>query len=488
MYRMLIIKKIDFIKTVYDDSLSHKIFSIANIEFTNASPIVGALLFWKRNTNPKKLVNKQGEFKFFFDEGISEYYASVKFPQHTRLTEDERRELSFLLLEERGTIGSYSLMGHPKGVAEQIGLRRYNIEKGFQALDFPENFDPRIEPGHVSVIFDELHLADLQQKNPHVLKDFLRDYIPWRAKTVQQHPEEFAAYLPYIDARYVLQMNEQLSEFFIIQHLDYFREHLPFMNYAAHRTMSRFFLRYFDIDHADSAKEVAELRTSHEENNDMLEIPLYEQFSNDSPLHQMSELYGPRPVYEHFAFERGRNRWSGSEHLVTSIPSLASMRYTKRGYKKLTNKEMDAFMKTATDEQKKLLSACLELHWLSRYKKELDWSVICAYNVYLRADFLQAHVRYVDFEALRYNMYARIDSSFLVKHVRKLLLADEPTPVILANLDEQLLHVLPDVVYNDAIITELSRFSPYIRMKILLYYIGYEHFREPLYMFYPLHS
>lgn len=487
MYSMRKIKKIDFIKAVYDESLSHKIFSIANIEFTNAPPIYGALLYWRRNTNMKKIVNKQGEFKFFFDEATSEFYASVKFPQHTSLTDDERRELSFLLLEERGTIGSYSLMGHPKEVAAQIGLRRYNIKKGFEALTFPEHFDGRIEPSHVSVIFDELHLADLQQKNPHLTKEFLRDYIPWRAKTVQQHPEEFEAYLQYIDPRYIVQMNDQLSEFYLVKHIDYFRDHLQLLNYAVHRTLSRFFLRYFDIDHTDSAKEVADLRVSRDEESGLLEIPLYDQLSNESPLHQMSELYQTPPVYEHFTYEHGRNKWPGSEHLVTSIPSFSAMRYTKRGYRKLTNKEMDVFMREATEEQKQLLSASLELHWLHRYKDSLDWHVISAYNVYLRAEFLEKHAKYVKFDALRENIYARIEPRYIKKHVQKLLRHDAPTPIILASLDEELMHHLNgDVLYDDDILRDISRYTSYIRMKILLYFLGYEHYDEPLYMFYPL--
>lgn len=487
MYGMLKIKKIDFIKAVYDESLSHKIFSIANVEFTNAPPINGALLYWRRNTNAKNVVNRQGEFKFFFDEATMEFYASVKFPQHTNLSDGQRRELAFLLLEERGMIGSYSLMGHPKEVAAQIGLRRYNIHKGFEELTFPEQFDGRIEPSHVSVIFDELHLADMHEKNPHLSKEFIRAYIPWRAKTVQQHPEEFAAYLQYIDPRYVLQMNEQLSEFFIIQHLDYFRDAIEQLNYAAHRTMSRFFLRHFHIDYADSAKEVADLRSSRDEENGTIEMPMYDQLSNESPLHQMSELHHTPPVYEHFTFERGRNRWPGSEHLIATIPSFAAMCYSKRGYKKLTNKEMDAFMKTATDEQKRLLSACLELHWLNRYKDELDWSIICAYNLYLRADFLEKHLKYVDFDALRDNLYARIHASFVKKHLQKLVYVDRPTPLLLASLDEELLlHLDGNVLFDDATLQDLSRYTSYIRMKILLYFLGYEHYDAPLYMFYPV--
>ena len=45
---MLKIKNIEFIKVVYDESLSHNIFLIANITFSNyAAGYYGALLYWR---------------------------------------------------------------------------------------------------------------------------------------------------------------------------------------------------------------------------------------------------------------------------------------------------------------------------------------------------------------------------------------------------------------------------------------------------------
>lgn len=487
MYGMLQIQKIDFIKAIYDDSLSHKIFSIANIQFTNAPAIMGALLYWKRNMHPKKLVNRQGEFKFFFEEDTPEFYASVKYPAHTDLTEDQRRELAFLLLEERGTIGSYSLMGHPKEVVQHAGIRRYNIQKGFEEIDFPEHFDGRIEPSHVSIIFDELHLEDLHQKNPHLSKDFLRQYIPWRAKTVQQHPEEFEAYLDYIDFRYIVQMNEQLSEFYLVKHIDRFRPHATLLNPAVHRMLSRYFLQHFQIDTPDSAKEVADFRIVADEEQPDAELPPYEQLVSESPMHQMSEDYVALQNYEHFEFYRGRHIWPGSEHLVKGIPSFAAQRYTKLGYKKLTNSQMDLIIKQATPEQLQLLGASLELHWLHRYKELLDWHVICQYNMYLNGAFLTKHKKYVDFEALRQNIYARIDNEYIVKNAKQIIYGHEPIPMVLRCIDEQvMLQYGEQLVISEAVVDEMTRYTSYIRMKMILYLFDYEHYNKPLYMFYPL--
>lgn len=55
---MLKIKNIEFIKTVYDESLSHNIFSIANIQFSNYPPINGALLYWKKTRHALNLLQK----------------------------------------------------------------------------------------------------------------------------------------------------------------------------------------------------------------------------------------------------------------------------------------------------------------------------------------------------------------------------------------------------------------------------------------------
>lgn len=61
---MLKIKQIDFIKAVYDDSMSHNIFSIANITFSNYEPIHGALLYWCRNSTNGEYT-AEGDYKFF---------------------------------------------------------------------------------------------------------------------------------------------------------------------------------------------------------------------------------------------------------------------------------------------------------------------------------------------------------------------------------------------------------------------------------------
>ncbi len=75
---MLKIKNIEFIKVVYDESLSHNIFSIANITFSNYAPIYGALLYWRENTDENEFT-AEGDYKFFYDMANITYFASVNF-------------------------------------------------------------------------------------------------------------------------------------------------------------------------------------------------------------------------------------------------------------------------------------------------------------------------------------------------------------------------------------------------------------------------
>ena len=109
---MLKIKNIEFIKTVYDDSLSHNIFSIANIQFSNYPPINGALLYWRKNRSHSEYT-PEGDYKFFYDMANVKYYASVKFPKNVKLTRDQKQELAYILLDERGSIGTYSFKTNP---------------------------------------------------------------------------------------------------------------------------------------------------------------------------------------------------------------------------------------------------------------------------------------------------------------------------------------------------------------------------------------
>lgn len=109
---MLKIKNINFIKVIYDESLSHNIFSIANIQFSNYPPINGAILYWKKNTSRADFT-KEGDYKFFYDLANITYFASVKFPKDVKLTRDQKQELAFILLDERGSIGTYSFKTDP---------------------------------------------------------------------------------------------------------------------------------------------------------------------------------------------------------------------------------------------------------------------------------------------------------------------------------------------------------------------------------------
>ena len=133
---MLKICEINFIKNVYDESLSHQIFSVCNVFFTNAEPIYGALLYWQENQEDD-LYTEEDEYKFFYDVAQTNYFASVKFPKYCTLTKAQKQELTFILLEQRGFIGSYSLETN-KNAAKVLQIRKL-----FNKLVFPKQFRPQ---------------------------------------------------------------------------------------------------------------------------------------------------------------------------------------------------------------------------------------------------------------------------------------------------------------------------------------------------------
>lgn len=77
----------------------------------------------------------------------------------------------------------------------------------------------------------------------------------------------------------------------------------------------------------------------------------------------------------------------GSEHLVKGIPSLKSQKYDRYGDMRLTNNEMDDKFANLSKTQQQLFTAVSELHWINRYKNEINWSYVCQYNEHLTEDF-----------------------------------------------------------------------------------------------------
>ena len=130
---MLKIKKIEFMKVLYDDALAQNIFSIANITFSNYETINGALLYWQKNEDDEPFTN-EGDYKFYYDLAKAQYFASVKFPKNCKLTRDQRQELAYILLEERGAIGTYSFLSTKPKV-------QFQLKKELKAIDFPEDFN-----------------------------------------------------------------------------------------------------------------------------------------------------------------------------------------------------------------------------------------------------------------------------------------------------------------------------------------------------------
>ena len=118
-------------------------FSVANITFKNYEPIHGALLFWQENKNEKSFTDED-EYKFFYDVSQTKYYASVKFPKYCRLTRDQKQELAYILLEQRGCIGSYSFM------TNKASANVFKVHQLFKKLQFPAQFDT----AHFKTIFN----------------------------------------------------------------------------------------------------------------------------------------------------------------------------------------------------------------------------------------------------------------------------------------------------------------------------------------------
>lgn len=439
---MLKIKHIEFIKTVYDESLSHNIFSIANIQFSNYPPVNGALLYWKKNTSRSDFT-PEGDFKFFYDMSNITYYASVKFPKNIKLTRDQRQELAYILLDERGFIGTYSLKTHSSR------RRKFKPQKGLDRLNFPEDFDVKSIPSYVGPIIDEIDMNQMFEANPNMSKKFIHDYCFWRYNLVKLHPTEFEKYLDYVDFSYICYACDQLTEQYLIEHLDQVDVSSLQYNYPVLSRLSASFKNYI----------VSELKRRKLKINDHFEqeIDVFIEdetyFSEYSTIHLLDEeeleQEEEKMEYQFFEFERGQYRWPGSEHMIKGIPSLASQIYDDMGYKKRSNKEMDTFFGHYSKRQISLISAVLEPHWLHRYRDKIDWQSACRYNEHLTEDFLAAHIHYIEFEALGNNLWCELSEDFIKKYLKHFN-HNQPVPIIIRHLTEELYLNFKDMIKVDS--------------------------------------
>lgn len=428
---MLKIKKIEFIKAVYDESLSHNIFSIANIEFSNFPPINGALLYWKKNTSRSDFT-PEGEFKFFYDMSNIKYFASVKFPKNIKLTRDQKQELAYILLDERGAIGSYSFKTHPSR------RKKFNPKKALAKLNFPDNFDVKSIPSYVGPILDELDLEELLKENPSLTPKFVHNYCFWRYSLLKIHPTELEPYLPYVDFSYICYASDLLTERYLIEHLDQVDFSTLQYNYPVISHLSPSFKKYMIDELKRTGKEI----NPHFEDEIELFIEDDSYFSEYSTINLLEEDFDEdedeeNMDYQFFEFDRGPYIWLGSEHLVKGIPSLASQLFDDFGYKRLTNKQMDELMATFSPKQITLISAILEPHWLHRYRGQLDWNAICSYNRYLTDEFLEEHFESIDFEALGNNLWCDLSEEFIEQHMNQFN-HNQAVPIIIRHLTEQL--------------------------------------------------
>ena len=420
---MLKIKKIEFLKAIYDESLSHNIFSIANITFSNYAPVNGALLYWQKNTSEEPFT-EEGDYKFYYDMAQSQYFAAVKFPKDCKLTRDQRQELAYLLLEERGTIGTYSFVTtKPK--------KNFHLKQALQQITFPEHFN--VQDFNTFACFSQFEEPSEDfYANSHYDRAFLLEYLRWCKEAVKEHPAKLDQYFDYIPFGYVCYGNPLLSEQFLIDYLNEVDLYALQYNKTVLARLSTSFKRYMIKTLKSNNKPI------HSDFSDQLE----DFIESDVFYSSYDVIYLPESD-EHcdmdlqfFEYDRGTNKWPGSEHLVKGIPSLMCQKYDRYGDKRPTNAEMDKKFATYNKEQQKLFAANVELHWINRYRNELDWSIVCQYNEMLTEAFLSAHMKYIDFTALGLNTFIELDTSFLSKHINRFD-HGKPVPLIICHLTEQ---------------------------------------------------
>lgn len=424
---MLKICEINFIKNVYDESLSHQIFSVGNIIFTNAEPIYGALLYWQENEE-EDLYTEEDEYKFFYDVAQTNFFASVKFPKYCTLTKAQKQELTFILLEQRGFIGSYSIQTN-KNAANVL-----QIHQLFNKLEFPEQFRAQHFKNFFHLISDT-EIENFLESYPFYTKDFVRTYSKWTQLVCQAHPSYFINYLDYVQMAQLSYQNPYLTEPFIIQHLDKIDWTTLQYNLPVLDRLSKT-LRIYLID---------QLRLSNEPiQNDLSENPTLfieqpEYYQSERVQYLPAEvddngIFGP---FQYFEYDLGRNVWPGSEHLVKGIPSFAAQLYDVHGERKRTNTEMDKHIAMFNQEQMYLFETTCELHWLNRYKKRVNWKNVSLNNKHLTDVFIKKHEKYIDFESLAQNSQCDLSSDLIDRYFMKLL-SKNVSPLILKAMTEDL--------------------------------------------------
>ncbi|MEO4055164.1 nucleoside-diphosphate sugar epimerase [Solibacillus sp. CAU 1738] len=432
---MLKIKHIEFIKVVYDESMSHNIFSIANITFSNYEPIYGALLYWCQNTT-KAEYTPEGDYKFFYDMEHISYFASVKFPKNIGLTRDQKQELAYILLEERGSVGSYSFPTH------KSRQKRYNVAKEFKLLNFPTNFYPEMIDDSI-VQLKTSNVEQIIEKHPSLTKTFIKKYITWRYHAAKMHPADLETYLPFINFHYICLANPFLSEKYLIHHLDEVSPLLQY-NYPVLNRLSSSFKRYL-IERIKADKQAINPEFASDVEAFIEDEDYYKHYEINylDPEELEEEVY-----LQFFEYDIGPYKWAGSEHLIKGIPSLACQIYDQEGFKKPSIKEMDLLIHTYSEQQLTLLCAILEPHWLHRYRNELNWATICRYNSYLSEDFIMSHIKFIDFDALGDNKSCELSEDFLYKYMKRFN-HQKPVPLVIRNLTVQLYIDFKDTIKVD---------------------------------------
>lgn len=436
---MLKIKTIEYIKVVYDDSLSHNIFSIANITFSNYEPIYGALLYWQKNKNKEKFT-EQGDYKFYYDMSNIQYFAAVKFPKYVRLTRDQKQELSYILLEERGSVGSYSF------TTKTSNQNVYNFKKEYEQLHFPKDFDVQFLPPYVKSVVSQIDLNYIKQKYPSYEDKFIQDYAKWRFKAALLHPELLKNFMDKIDFRFLCAVNPYLSEHFLIEHIDQIHFEMLASNYEVLLRLSTPFRHYlYEQLDEQTAQELKEFLDQEEEYEEEAYNSMNNTDEEDNPIE-----------FEFFEYDKGNYKWPGSEHLIKGIPSFAAMQYDDLGYKRRTVREMNQITKEFSLTQWKLFSAVGELYWIHRYKDKIDWSIFCEFNEEITEEFIVAHIKYIDFDALGKNVEVSLSESFLDRYMNKFN-HKEPQPLIVRNLTAYLYSTHKHTInINQAILHEYS--------------------------------
>ena len=393
---MLKIKSIEFIKAVYDESISHNVFSIANVTFSNAQPIYGALLFWKKNDDHLPFTTED-EYKFFYD------MANVQYPKGTTLSKDERQELAYILLEQRGSVGSYSFSTSYKG-------------KSF----FPAKAFATLPP------YDEAA------------------FQAWHDRAILEHHSKLTTVIEHLDFSLLCLKNRYLSEQFLIDPLKHNRYVLArlsksFKTYMIAELKKRKKKLQFEI--AEDVDYFIEADDFYSEYNEVF-LPEAEEI-DEEPL-------------EHFEYVRGSNVWPGSDHLISGIPSLQSRQYDRYGDRRLTNEQMAAKFKHYTPEQLLLFSGICDLHWLAKFKHKWDWSYVCAFNPHLTEHFLRVHAKYIQYPALGQNTKIKLSEEYIADHMKKFNL-QQPVPLIICHLTEQFyLANKEHIIVNRALLVKYS--------------------------------